>query len=384
MLGLFRTSARRARAHGTSAGRLTAAATVAWALVLGSATSASAGVDDVARVTDRVTGGTVYAVATVGDHTIIGGDFTAVGGLSRQGLAAVLPNGRVDPTFDPAPDGVVRGLAVSSDGTRVFVGGEFSSIGGVACDDVAALDASTGAVIQGWQADTNGMVYSLAVSGNKVCVGGTFTAIGDSNRRRLAALDTSTANVYLGFNPWPSWTVKSVAVSPDGTKVYAAGGFNRIGAEDRNGAGEVLASTGKATAFNPDGGGVALTVALSPDGSRMFFSTTNNILYAYDPAVSNTPTYTIKTGGDTQAIAVSATEVYFGGHFTNIQQVGKRPFSASARLSDGVVTRWTGDMTANMGVWAMALTPTQVIMGGDFSKVGKVYQRGLAFFVGTS
>ena len=360
------------------------AALLSVALAVAVAGPASASVTDEALVTDRVTGGVVYAVAQVGDRTIIGGDFTAVGGVPRNNVAALLPSGKVDPAFDPSPDGVVKGIAATADGSRVFLGGDFTSVSGVPRADVAAVDAWSGAVTEGWQADTNGMVHSLAVHGNRVYVGGTFTSIDDVSRRRLAAIDTVTGNPHLGFNPWPDWTVKSVVVSPDGSKVYAAGGFTAIGGAARPGAGEVLASTGKATTFSPSVGGVALTVALTPDGSRMFFSTTNNRMYAFDPAVSNTPVYTIQTGGDTQAIAATQTEVYFGGHFTNVQtHRAKRNLLASVRTSDGALMPWNPDLTGNMGPWAIALSSDAVIVGGDFSKVGPVFQRGLAYFPGT-
>jgi hypothetical protein len=362
-----------------------AALAVATAAVLAMPAAADAAVSTTPDATARVTG-TVYAVAQVGNRTIIGGDFTVVGGLARRNLAAIRADGTVDPTFNPSPDGIVYAVAGTADGQRVFAGGAFANAGGAVRTNLVALDAASGAAVGTWNAGTNGTVHALSTSGSRVYVGGAFTAIGTSTRRRLAAVDQQTGAVQLGFNPFPDWTVKAVGVSPDGTKVYAAGGFTAIGGAARRGGAEVLASTGAATAFNPANGGVALALAVSPDGSRFFFSTTDNRLYAYAPAVSNTPVYTIQGGGDTQAIAASNTELYYGGHFSQTWNgkgaKTKRAFIASARLSDGAITAWNPGADGFMGVWATAVTPTHLLVGGDFDNIGGRRQDGFARFAG--
>ncbi len=365
--------------------RVGATAALAMAVVLATPDAAFAAVastpDTIAAVT-----GTVYAVARVGDRTILGGDFTAVGGVARRNAAAILADGTVDPNFDPRPDGIVYALAGTADGSRTFLGGTFVNAGGAARAHLAAIDTATGLAVAGWNVDANGDVLSLATSGNRLYAGGRFTAIGTSTRRRLAAIDLTTGAVQLGFNPWPDWTVRAVAVSPDATKVYAVGGFATIGGASRRGAAEVLASTGVATAFEPSKGGVALAAALTPDGTRFYFSTTDNRLYAYDPAVSNTPVYIVQSGGDTQAIAASATEVFFGGHFGQVwlgKAKIKRSRIASIRVADGAVTAWNPGADGYLGVWAAAVTPTHLLVGGDFKKIGGRTQPGFARFTGT-
>jgi len=355
------------------------AATSLLVLVAPQASQASlAGTPDVTAPVS----GEVYAVAQVGNRTIIGGDFTAVGGVPRRNVAAIRADGSVDPTFDPSPDGTVQAVAGSADGSRIFIGGTFNNVLGAARQNLAAVDATSGAAIGTWDANTDGTVYALASSGNRVYAGGTFTTIDGAARRRLAAVDQQTGAVQTGFNPFPNWTVKTIQVSPDGARVFAAGGFSAIGgAQRRAGAGEVLATTGQATPFNPTDGGVAIASALSPDGSRYWFSTSNNRIHAYDPAVSNSPVYSIQTSGDTQAIAASDTEVYFGGHFSQVQTHRvKRLHIASIRASDGAITNWNPGADGFLGVWAMAVTPTHVLVGGDFTRIGGRTQPGFARF----
>jgi len=68
--------------------------------------------------------GAVYAIARQPDgKVIVGGDFWFAGGLPRQNLARINPDGTLDPFWSPDPDGIVNAIAV--EGTSVFVGGIF-------------------------------------------------------------------------------------------------------------------------------------------------------------------------------------------------------------------------------------------------------------------
>ncbi|CAN5319212.1 hypothetical protein BH20ACT9_BH20ACT9_17340 [soil metagenome] len=339
----------------------------------------------VADVTAGVDG-TVRAVLQVGDRTFIGGDFTAVGGQPRNNAAAIRADGTVDPLWQPSPDGVVRALAANADGSRIFLGGSFRNAGGAARSGLAAVDSSAGVAIADWVADVDaeGAVRALATSDSRLYVGGTFTVIKGLALKRLAAVDMATAAVISTFKPRSDWAVNGLAVSPDGTRLYAGGGFGAIGGAPRPGAAELDASTGQATAFAPTDGGVVLAVALTPDGSRFFFSTTSNRLQAYDPAASNSPAYTVQTSGDTQAIAASATEVYFGGHFSRLTTYKvKRLHLASVYVADGRPTAWNPRVDGSMGVWGATVTPSSVVVGGDFLHVGTAAQPGFARFSGT-
>lgn len=375
--------------RGRLRGRLLTSVVAGMVFVLAVPGSAHASVSDSSDFTVNVSG-EVLDVAPAGGRTILGGTFTAIGSQTRSGLGAVLASGYADQSFAPQlPAGsVVEAVATSADGSIVYVGGTFSAINGVPRSNLAALDAATGAVIESWRADTNNFVRDIEVAGDRIYVAGNFTTIDGVPRRRLVAL-TPASDVILAFNPWPDWTVRDIAVSPDGGKVYAVGAFGAIGGAPRkNHAAELLASTGTATAFDPAvGGGLALAVGLSPDGSRFLFSSENNSVFAYDPAVSNDPVWINKGGGDTQAIVVSTTgEVYVGGHFTNIRAVNgsyKTGKLASVWLSDGAVTQWRPDLKGNMGPWSIKIAGSQVLVGGDFSQAGGRITGGFARFSGT-
>jgi len=362
---------------------------VALSVTLALPQAAFASVSSAPDVTAQAAG-TVYALAQVGDRTFVGGSFTRFGGRVRANVAAVLPDGTVDPGFNPGTDGTVYAVAASTDGSVIFLGGAFTTAGGAARANLAAVDAVTGAALGTWQADTVGTypdVKSLAVFGNTLYVAGRYGGIDGTTRKRLSAVTVDTGDIVPGFRPAPSGNVREVVVSPDGSKVYAGGAFTTIGGQTRdNAAAELLASTGAATAFNPStGGGNVVTVELTPDGSRFFFSTENNTVFAYD-LNSDNPVWSRKMSGNTQAMAASPSgELYIGGHFSQDQTTHlKRTFFASLRVSDGDLTTWDPNATGGkMGVWAFALDGTHVHAGGIFKYFNGVKQQGYARFAGT-
>jgi hypothetical protein len=358
---------------------------VAFSLVLVLPQAAYASVSAVADDTARVNG-TVFAVAQVGDRTIIGGDFTTVGGQPRNHVAAIRANGTVDPTFNPDVNGVVRAVAGSSDGSTIYIGGTFTTAGGAARSNLAAVDAVTGAAVSSWTANTVGSdptVLALTRTGSTLYVGGRFTGIDGTTRKRLVALNTS-GNIVSGFKPGPNGTVRVVTVSTDGSRLFAGGQFGTIGGQTRSNIAELDPATGIARALvvTPVGS-MLVAMGTSPSGDRLYYGTADNRVFAYDTA-SSTRAWTIKNGGDTQAIAATDSEVYLGGHFTNnITNKVKRVWIESVRASDGQVTAWDPKMAGgSLGVWAISTTPTSLIVGGEFTSVGGVVCRRFARFQG--
>ncbi len=348
--------------------------------------AAQASVSPVSDATARVNG-TVFAIAQVGDRTIIGGEFTQVGGLPRNNLAAIGANGRVDPTFVPEVNGVVRAVAGSADGTTVYAGGTFSTAGGAPRANLAAVDVTSGAALPDWTADTVGVspdVLGLAVSGSKLYAAGRFTGIDGTTRKRLVALDTA-GNLITGFNPAPTGTVRVVSPNADGSRLFAGGAFNAVGGQSRVGIAELDPTTGRATPFAVQAVGSLLTaMGISPTGDRLYYGTADNRVFAYNTA-TNALLWTIKNGGDTQAIAASDTEVYIGGHFgNNVTARVKRQWIESVRPLDGTLTDWDPQLLGgSLGVWAITATPTALLIGGEFTTAAGVERRRFARFPGT-
>jgi hypothetical protein len=330
------------------------------------------------------TDGDVHTVARSGAQLYVGGGFTYVNGSAHQGLAALdRATGDVIHTFKADTDGEVRALAVSPDGTKVYAGGTFLTVNGTSRKRAVAVDPASGTVLD-WNPSTNGTVHALAAGASHVYVGGNFTFAGGRDIGRIASVNPTSGLADPAFAPRPDAGVRALSLTPDGTTLYAGGSFKTVGGASRPGIASVNAGTGSVTAFAPTDGGTVIASALSPDGSRAFFSSTSNRTYAYDPAVANSPVWRLRTGGDVQAIAASATEVYVGGHFTGLpEHKATRVHIASVRMSDGVPTAWNPTVDGSYGTWALSVGTDAVYAGGDFDKVNGAFQPRFARFSGT-
>lgn len=201
----------------------------------------------------------------------------------------------------------------------------------------------TGDVLPTVQVD--GVVWSQAVVGNTVYVAGKFgTArpagmdphVQTVERHNLLAYDIRTGTLIDGFAPDLNAQALAVAPSPDGKRLYVTGDFTRV-----------------------DGEPFYRLVA--------FDTTTGAILPAFDPVL----------GSQGRAIVATATTVYVGGTFRQVD--GKsRKFIAAVHASDGTVTSWAP--VANSVVNALALTKkdAKLVVGGRFTRLAGKKVRGLS------
>jgi hypothetical protein len=335
--------------------------------------------------------GVVYAITQAGGRTYIGGQFQSVSGTPRSNVAAVRTDGSLDPSWNPSTDGIVYALAASSDGSKIFLGGAFTTVGGTSRSRLAAVTSDTGALVPGWTTTVNNnLVRALAAdSGDRLYVGGSFGRIGGKAISRLGAVSQSTGAVDTAFVPSPNGTVRALALPDDGSKVYAGGPFTAIGGVSRPGAAELNTASGAATSFAPTDGGVVIAMDVAPSG-RLYFATTSNRTWAYEPAAGGTPMYRVRTGGDVQAILAMDDEVYIGGHFDTLPEFQlNRLALASFSPANGTPTAWNPGANGHYGVWALGLTrtalsptePQALSIGGDFTRVAGLARRGYTRFL---
>ena len=127
--------------------------------------------------------GRVSDILVAGDTIYLAGSFTQVtdknGTFTRNNLAAIDADTGAVTAWDPnaqhsTGNSSVRTMALSADGSRLFVGGNFTSVGGLTRNRLAAIDPATGEVDRDWKgAGVNNVVLSLAVSGDRLYLGGT-------------------------------------------------------------------------------------------------------------------------------------------------------------------------------------------------------------------
>jgi uncharacterized delta-60 repeat protein len=168
---------------------------------------------------------------------LIGGQFTEVHGVNRNGIARLNADGSLDPTFDPGigTDDIVFSVALQPD-DKVLIAGYFTHVNGVSRNYIARLnvDGSLDTSFNvGSGADYH--VYSLLVQPNgKILVGGAFTVFNQANRQGIVRLDAD-GSIDPDFNPRPGvsyFGIFDMCLQPDG-KVVVAGSFVTVNGVNR-------------------------------------------------------------------------------------------------------------------------------------------------------
>ena len=356
---------------------------------------------DPAFIVDAVGGGGagLLALSPDGSTLYMGCGFSSVGGAARAGLAAVrTSDGSVTAWNPPATNNGFSTIAVSPDGSIVYIGGGFTSIGGVGRNGLAATDAATGAVTS-WDASAAGnpdaLVSSVAVSpdGSVVYFSGGFTSVGGVPRNHIAAVDASTGSVTT-WDPSVGWggSVGTIVPSPDGSTVYVGGQFSSIGGKARSGVAALDATSGLATMWNPSiaphKGYITdvRALCLSPDGSTVFvgggFANIDGALRhnvaGIDAATGIATDWNPSSGGQVGSLAASGSTVFIGGGWNNSVGGVERNCLAAFDGVTGAVTEWDPDVDG--GIRALAVSPdgATVYVGGSFSSVGGASRGNLA------
>ena len=218
------------------------------------------------------TGVDAIAVQTDG-KILLGGSFTALGGMLRQRIARLNSDGTLDTTFglETGANNLVNAIVVQPSG-NISVGGLFTNINGQARNYIAKLGVNgipDAAFNAGTLTGPLGFgIYALAVQGDgKVIIVGSFTGVAGQTRNRIARLDGTTGAVD-SFDPNANNNLFAVAVQPDG-KILVGGGFsgaNSIGGATRNRIARLDPATGLADSFDPNANNTVLTIALQDDG----------------------------------------------------------------------------------------------------------------------
>lgn len=333
--------------------------------------------------------GTGRAILKVGNTVYVGGSFaraTSFDGSQsqpRSNLAAFdATTGALIPTFRADTNGSVYNI--QTDGTSLYIAGTFTTVGGMSRSRVAAIDPATGAVRPGFRADANSTVYHLAVADGLLYVAGSFTTIGGAGRTRVAAVSASTGSVDPTFNPTVDNTVLAVAVTSNRSKVYIGGPFSNV-----NGIADADISTldGRTGAtVGPELTGVTGYVddfELTPDGAYLIAG------HSGTPGVGNrTAVFSTANGsrrwrqlveGDVQGVHLIGDKVFAGFH-------DGANGDGATRLAGYDLTTGAEDPTFApsfdrfMGGWAVDGDESALVVAGSFSFVSGVRVEGFAIF----
>lgn len=380
---------------------------------LGTPTGGAAVVDTLGVLRPQafpVVGGGVSQIAADGvGGWFLSGTFTSVGGRPIAGFARVAPDRSVDERFRLVLNGGIRRLAVAHG--RVYLLGDFTAVNGTARQGLAALDAATGS-LTGWGAGFNPQGRALttfAVSSIGVYVAG-FRSLppygsriwgfdapsgrilfaNDSNW--VSSMAASSARVYVGGSGYqrPLWAIDPLtgddttwqpdmqfqvvsgtygdytsinAMLLDGGRLYFGGRF--MSTTGRVNLTAVDATTGERIPWRPDSQG-ALSLALTRVGPYIAAVSNGGTLAVFDTNAGATVPFTPGVTGAIAAVAAAPEGLVLGGGFSGGGAV-PRSRLASVDLDTHALEPWTsamvfadpyeqiGELTTD-GTWLFART----------------------------
>ncbi len=306
----------------------------------------------------------------------IGGSFSTVGAVGRGNVAHILASGMLDMNWNPLANTSVRSLALI--GNVLYVGGDFVNIGGVTRFRIAAVNATTGAVLA-WNPNASGSVRSIVATPTSILVGGSFTSIGGQTRNRIAALDPVTG-LALSWNPSAGSAVRTIVVK--GTACYVGGDFTTIGGQTRNRLAQLDLTTGAATSWNPNMNNTVYCLAVTDTTvfavgvfTRTAVTTTRNRLACISRQTGLATTWISSANNVIYSVDISGGLLYVGGDFTGLGGAVRNRVGA-LDIRTGAVTSW--DPNALSTVNAVNVSGNQAYVGGIFSSIGSVNRSRLA------
>jgi hypothetical protein len=335
--------------------------------------------------------GTVYAVAYRGDTVYVGGSFTSATAsgrtVARSRLAAFNAATGQLLSWAPPVNGTVKALAVS--GGAVYLAGDFSAIAGRRRDGLA--EVSTSGVVGSFDHVVSGEAAALSARGGRLYVGGRFSRVDGQPRANLAAFALAGGSLDHSWRPATDSRVEVVRATA--SRVYVGGDFHRVnGSRGALRLAAVSATSGSLIpAFHPRTPAVVYAVTVDSHGG--VYAATGG---AGGRAIAYTPSGAIRWthlfNGDAHAIATIGGVTYVGGHFdtacarpstiTQLGCLGGRisRVKLAALDSRGHLTTWNPHANGVVGVRALATNGRQIAAAGEFSLVSGTHRGNYACF----
>ena len=377
-----------------------------------------------------IVGTTVYATGSFSQARPAG----AAAGTNQTArsnlLAYSITTGNLITTWAPTLNAQGRTIKASADGSTIYVGGDFTSVNGTTRNHLAAINATTGALVTGFNPNVNARVNNIAVSGNTIYLVGAFSAVTNQSRTKMAAVNATTG-ALLQWAPTADQEVMAV-VAPNGP-VVVGGHFTLVNGQTNLGLAGIDPTTGAVVPYpanqviqnwGPD----AAINSLSTNGSQVFGTgygylvnggvgvTTNANLEATFSADAATGAFQWADGclGDHYDAAPVGNVLYNVSHSHNCTAMGGHPQTdpwtyqraqaetiyadPSGAVNNGSnvnglrrpqLLHWlpalaVGSFTGQgQAAWDVEGSGNYVVMGGEFPSVNGIAQQGLVRF-GTS
>jgi uncharacterized delta-60 repeat protein len=315
---------------------------------------------------------------------LIGGDFSSIGGVSRNRLAKMDLFGIVNTTFQAnmGTSGNITGIVVLPDG-KILICGSFDTVGGLTRTKIARLYPD-GALDTSFNVTVNGTVRCMVQSGgDAIIIGGDFTTVNGVTRNRLAKL-TSSGTLDATFNPNANDIVRSVLEQSSG-KLLIGGSFTTMSGQTRNRFARLNADGTLDSAFNINANSFVSTITQLADNSIILggdFTSISGITRNYAARYSADGVIDAAYNPNANAL-IWATAVQsdgkclIGGNFTTVNGV-TRTYCARL-LPDGTIDSTFNPSFSGTSVLTLMLQPDgKIVAGGTFTNAGGQSRNRLA------
>jgi uncharacterized delta-60 repeat protein len=173
---------------------------------------------------------------------LIAGDFTSYNGVTRNHVARLNFDGSLDTTFDPGIvlNGAVYAMAEATNG-QLIVGGDFTAAGGIFGQDHIARLSTNGTIDLAFDpgAGTDARVRALIIMNNgQIVAGGDFIKVNGQAANHIVRLNTdgtvdtqffsgtgTDAPVYHLNHAGPSFTTSGIVNVTNAETIYVGGSF---------------------------------------------------------------------------------------------------------------------------------------------------------------
>jgi hypothetical protein len=323
-----------------------------------------------------VSGGLVYA----------GGEFDAINGITRNGVAAIDATSGVPTSWDPGIGAAAANVyTILVDTTLVYLGGKFTHMGGLDRSGLVAVGRTTGAATS-WEQNLTGEVWCMTRSGRTLYVGGGFQETSWGLRDNAIALDLATGEA----KPWsPNAAGVVTDIDLNGPNVLLAGGFSIVGGLERRMLAAFDLNTGQATSWDPGVNSAVYSMLVSPKRTifvggafSMVGGAPRAAIAEIDPVTGTVTDWNAGAGNTVspyypwiQSMAQAGNTLYAGGQFNVIGGQARKNIAA-LDFDSGAPTAW--DPQSSGPVLAMTQCPAGLFAGGSFGAIGFASRNCLA------
>ncbi len=171
----------------------------------------------------------VNCLTKLGNQIYCGGNFTVLGAMSRNNMAAFLASNGSLLDFDIGFANTTGNLGLGGlewVDDYLFVGGQFNRVGDSIRTNLGMIHIPTQTIMP-FNPIPNGIIYSIYYHQNYLYIGGQFTNIAGNTRNRLAIFNYPSLTINA-INPnFSGWPLTYAAIN--NSKLILGGGFTTIG-----------------------------------------------------------------------------------------------------------------------------------------------------------